>query len=931
MPLPARERLGPYEVLELSSARGDGESYKASDTRTNRIVALHMFPPEWPAERKESFEREARAVASLGNPHICAPEEFGQQNGIAFFVTEHIEGQTLAVRLKGRPMDPGEVLAAAIAIAGALDQAHRAGIGHRGLNPSNIVFAKDGVKVLDFGWADPQPADAGPGLAYTAPEMLRGASAAAETASAPSLKSSGAGSNRFGAAPLPARAADARADFFSLGAILYEMIAGKPAFEGKTPAVLMAALRTADPNPLPESRPGASPALERAVQRCLAKDPEERWQTAHDLLIHLQWIAEDRATAPAGRISRHMRIAWIAAGVLAAALALPAALYFRGPGEGERFQFRVPVRGLSTSDIAISPDGRTLAVVAQPTSADTPELYVRRVGALAIQKLGGTAGASQPFWSPDSRFIGFVADGRLKKVSAAGGAPQNLTGDVEGFSGGTWNRDGTILFGSPKGLFRVSAEGGAAAPVTTAGAQETGHLWPNFLPDGRHFLYLAGSEDAANGGVFVGSLDSREKVRLTTAESNAVYAAPGYVLFHRDASLFAQPFDARKLALRGEPIHVADEVSGSGGGRASFDVSQNGALIYFQGANTELGRAQTVPGAKWAWFDASGKMIEQAGPSGPFGDIDLSPDGKLIAVSRQEARGPADIWLIDWQRAGVITRLTLDPGDNLDPVWSPDGKRVAFTTYRKGNADIYVKNADGTGAETPLLETSGNEIVKDWSKDGRYLAYLTGPAESRDIWMLPLEGDRKPLPVVQGHFQKSEPQFSYDGKLLAYVSNETGAYQVNVMVLPAGARIQVSKDGGGQPRWRRDGKQLYYRSADAKLMAVDIHLEPGGGLSSGAPTILFGNLFTGNGVGAANLTRHMWAPSPDGKRFLLRLTNLATPAPAGATANSVPQAESVYIVPGQQAVPAARPLQRNIATGLTVIQHWASAPGKAGR
>jgi Tol biopolymer transport system component len=886
-----------------------------------------MLPPEWPAERKESFEREARAAASLGNPHICAPEEFGQQNGIAFFVTEHVEGQTLAERLKGRPTALDEVLATAIAVAGALGQAHRAGIVHRALSPSNVVLTKEGVKLLNFGWAEPHPPDAAPGLPYTAPELLsKGVSGAAESTSSASSRSSGPSSGRSGAAPIQGKAADARADIFSFGAILYEMIAGKPAFEGKTPAVLMAALRTAEPNPLPECRPGTPQALERAVQRCLAKDPEERWQTAHDLLIHLQWIAEDGATGPARGISRHARIVLIAAGLAAAALSLPAARYFRGPGEAERFQFRLPVRGLNTGDISISPDGRNMALVIQPTQADTPALYVRRVDALPFQKLGGTEGSSQPFWSPDSRFIGFVADGRLKKVSAAGGAPQNLTGNVEGFSGGTWNREGTILYGSPRGLFRVSAEGGAAAQVTTAGAQETGHLWPNFLPDGRHFLYLAWSGDGASSGIFVGSLDSKEKTRLIGAESNAAYAAPGYVLFHREASLFAQPFDARKLALRGEPVHVADEVSGSGGGRANFEVSQTGALIYYQGANAQLGRAQVVPGASWGWFDASGRLIEKAGPSGPFGDIDLSPDGKLIAVSRQEASGPADIWLIDWQRAGVITRLTLDPGDNLNPVWSPDGKRVAFTTYRKGNADIYVKNADGTGAETPLLESSADEIVKDWSKDGRYLGYLTGPPEFRDIYMLPLDGDRKPLPVVQGHFQKSEPQFSYDGKLLAYVSNETGAYQVNVMVLPAGARIQVSKDGGGQPRWGRDGKQLYYRSADAKLMAVDIHPEPGGGLSSGPPRVLFGNLYTGNGVAAANLTRHMWSLSPDGKRFLVRLAQYTADAPAGA----VPQASTTYNVPGQSG-PTAAPASRGITTGLTVIQHWASAPGKAER
>jgi hypothetical protein len=492
-----------------------------------------------------------------------------------------------------------------------------------------------------------------------------------------------------------------------------------------------------------------------------------------------------------------------------------------------------------------------------------------------------------------------------------------------------------ILFGSPKGLFRVSAEGGAAAQVSTVGAPETGHFWPNFLPDGHHFLYLAWSEDPASRGVFVGSLDSAEKKRLMAAESNPVYAAPGYVLFHREGSLFAQPFDAGKRAVRGEPIHLADEVSISRSSHGNFGASQNGVLIYFQGIVNQrvIGRGETVENARWGWFDATGKLIEQAGPNGPFGDIDLSPDGRLIAVTRQEAGKSADIWIIDWQRAGVINRLTLAAGDNMGPVWSPDGKRVAYTTYRKGNADIYVKNADGSGAETPLLQTTADEIVKDWSKDGRYLAYLTGPADSRDIYVVPLDGDKKPVPVVQGNFQKSEPQFSYDGKLLAYVSDETGEPQVNVMVLPAGARIQVSKDGGGQPRWRRDGKGLYYRATApnnslAKLMAVDIDLKPGGVLSSGAPREVFGGLFVGNNAGAANPTRHMWDLSPDGKRFLVRLSN-APAAPANTPGAALPQAPITYTQAGQAGQGAPVPGPRS--TGLTVIQNWASAPGKADR
>jgi len=543
------------------------------------------------------------------------------------------------------------------------------------------------------------------------------------------------------------------------------------------------------------------------------------------------------------------------------------------------------------------------------------------VGALAFNKLGGTDDAAQPFWSPDSRYIAFVAGGRLKKVGVSGGAPQDI-GAAAGFSGGTWNTEGTILFGSPKGLHRVSAEGGRPAAITTPAQKETGHLWPNFLPDGRHFVYLAWSGEGSARAAFIGNFDSKDKTRLMNVESNVVYAAPGYVLFHREASLFAQPFDARKRTVSGEPVHVADQVfSNPANGHGGFSVSQNGVLLYFQGAGAPAGRAEVMQGTFFGWRDRTGRSIESGGEAGPYGDMDLSPDGKQIALTRQDAgAGGGDIWVVDWQRAGVSTRLTLDSGDDINPVWSPDGLRVAFTTFRKGNADIYVKNANGVGVETPLLESSSDEMVEDWSKDGRYLAYLSGQGTVPDIYVLPLFGDQKPVPVVQGNFRKNEPQFSYDGKWLAYTSDESGTFQVYVMSFPVGnEKILVSTDGGGMPRWRRDGKELFYRALDSRVMAVD--LKTAGKLESGVPRVLFGT--SGGNPGGYDPSRHMMSVTPDGQRFLVRTFQTG----GAATGLGIPRAPFNFLGTGNF-LRGGRATLGQISNGLTVIQHWTSGLGK---
>jgi Tol biopolymer transport system component len=921
--LDAGTRFGPYEIVALLGAGGMGEVYKASDTRLNRTVAIKVLQPYWEGhpDMKERFDREARTIASLTHPHICTLHDIGREGETDYIVMEYLEGKTLAQRLERGALPLDEALKVAIAIADALDKAHRMGIVHRDLKPANVMLTPSGPKLLDFGLATlvapekpastpsaatgvarPPRADAtSPGmivgtLQYMAPEQIEGA--------------------------VP----DARTDLFALGSILYEMVTGTKAFEGKNRALLIAAIATLELDPVSKAQPAASGALDHVAKRCLAKDPDDRWQTAHDLALQLRWIVEGGVTGAqpvaARGLDKRVSLVLTAALVLVAVMAWPAMLYLRGSQESEAFQFRIPVAGLSDADIAISPDGQTIALVARPNTQEPSSLFVRPVGSTTFRKLGGTDDASLPFWSPDSNTIAYAASGRLKRVDASGGAPKDI-GEAKGFAGGAWNREGTIVFGSATGLFRVSAEGGKPEAITTVEKPETGHFWPSFLPNGRQYVYLAWSGEAANRAVFAGTLGSKEKTRLMAAESNAAYASPGYIVFHREATLFAQPFNAETLALAGEPIHIADQLAFSGAnGRGHFDVSQNGVLLYFQGGGTAAvggsGRAQIVAAnAVFGWRDRTGRQLGLAGQQGAYGDIDLSPDGKFIAITRQDSAPGADIWVIDWERAGVPTRLTLDPADDINPVWSPAGDRIAFTTYRKGNADVYVKNANGVGQETPLLNSSSNEIVEDWSKDGKYIAYKLGQDAFEDLYVLPLSGgDKKPIPVVTGPFRKDEPQFSYDGKWLAYTSNESGAtFEVYVISFPAlDQKLRISAiGGGGQPRWRKDGKELYYRSPDNGAMAVDI--KPGPRIEAGIPHRLFG---MADSTTSRDPVRHQWNVTPDGLRFLVRYGN-GSGATLGQGGTSIISPNAP--VQGGQPV-AAGGGQAFVSSGLTVIRGW---------
>jgi Tol biopolymer transport system component len=441
---------------------------------------------------------------------------------------------------------------------------------------------------------------------------------------------------------------------------------------------------------------------------------------------------------------------------------------------------RVPIIGLGQGHFAVAPDGREIAVVAQPDGHDTTAIFVRRVDAPVFRRLPGTEEAVQPFWSPDSRSIAFVVGGRLKRVDASGGAPKDIA-PVSSFAGGAWNRANTIVFGSDKGLFQVSAEGGTPEPVTGIEAPDTGHIWPSFLPDGRHYLFSIWSGDPSRRAVYVGSLDAKERTRLMDGETNVVYAASagmgrasGYLLFHREASLFAQPFDPESRTTSGS----ADQVTGGLAydplhGRGYFAASDSGVLVFDQSTSVASGRGRTT-NQQFAWVNRKGGRLDAAVPSGPHGDIALSADRRFVAITRHEAGAPgADIWIRDW-KAGNEYRLTMDPSDDINPVWSPTGDQVAFTTWRAGNADIFVKNANGLGAELPLVQTPADEFVEDWSHDGRYLACLVGrDGGYQDIYVIPLAGDRKPIPVVLGPFRKDE--FSHYRATFASTRRPCGA------------------------------------------------------------------------------------------------------------------------------------------------------------
>jgi serine/threonine protein kinase len=860
MPLDSGTRLGPYELLAPVGAGGMGEVYRAKDTRLERTVAVKVLPAHLSenAESRQRFEREARTISQLSHPHICALYDVGNQDGVEFLVMEYLEGQTLAERLVRGPPPLEQVLRYGIEIADALDKAHRQGIVHRDLKPGNVMITKSGVKLLDFGLAK--------AVAPATPQQMT----SFPTQQALTQEGTILGTFQYMAPEqLEGKEADPRTDIFALGAVLYETATGRKAFSGKSQASLISSIMGSEPPPVSAVAPMTPPAFDRIVRKCIAKDPEDRWQSAADLGSELKWISESSQTDPPlpliSRARRRDRLfLWMALAVAMAALAFTV-LRREPTATPRKIRFTIPLPEGNTfgsfaqaGAVAVSPDGRRLAFTAVPPGGRSA-LWVRDLDALTPRVLPGTEGAALPFWSPDSRFIGYFAGGKIKRVDVSGGVSQTLC-DAPYAYGGTWSSDGVILFSpdSSQSLMRVAASGGAPTSETTLESGEIGHYWPSFLPDGRHYLLLIESEKTPSTEIHVGTLGKKEKRRLTAGESGALYAPPGYLLFVREGALTAQTFDARSLQLTGEPIPIAERVGRMGGAGPTrygpFSASSNGVLAY---------GAVAMVSSQLVWFDRRGQVLGIISP-GDYADPELSPDGKRVAVCRDDPKtGTPDIWIMEISR-GTQSRLTFHPRWEVYPVWSPDGSRIAFAWDKEGHTDIYLKPAGG-GVEELLLKERRATYPLDWSRDGRLLLFSAlDPKTGSDLWLLPLEGSRTPKPLLQTPFNEGEARISPDGRFFAYTSDESGRPEVYVRPLTSMAEHwQVSIQGGTKPEWRRDGKELFYLADDRRLMSLE--LKDGSGFDRSAPRPLFQTRaprvdFPG--------FHSLYAVTPDGQRFL---------------------------------------------------------------
>jgi serine/threonine protein kinase/Tol biopolymer transport system component len=885
MTIAASTRLGPYEILTPLGAGGMGEVYRARDTRLGRDVAVKVLPSSFSADadRLRRFEQEACAAGALNHPNILVIHHIDTYDGSPYIVSELLEGETLRDRLHGGALPQRKAIDYSLQVAHGLAAAHQKGIAHRDLKPENIFITNDGrVKILDFGLAkliasgdaDQSQTDiptrrvnTEPGLVigtvgYMSPEQLRG------------------------------KPADHRSDIFSFGAILYEMLSGKRAFRGESSAETMSAILREDPRELSETQKTINPALERVVQHCLEKNPEERFHSASDLAFAIQALSGSAAisgqmVAMAAQLERPKLgkyLPWIVAGIFAltSIILLPFAIssFKHAPARANvtRSAILPPENTsfLALNLFAVSPDGLRLAFVARDAKGQAM-LWIRPLDALTAQPLVGTDGistGSPPFWSPDSRLIAFFAGGKLKTIDTSGGPPQTVC-DAPNARGGTWNRDGVILFAPNPGgpIHRVFAAGGASTAVTKLdeSRRQSTHRWPYFLPDGHHFIYRVGGTGATaqneNNGIYLGSLESQEQRLILRADTSAAYAS-GHLLFAREGTLMAQPFDEKSFQLTGDAFPVAEHLQFDFIiTRAIFSVSENGVLAFQSGAARGDDRL--------VWFDRNGKQTGQLGEPGFYFQPQFSPDGQKLAVATFDTRaGSADIWLYELAR-NVPTRFTFDPASDVAPIWSPDGSTIIFSSNRKGPYDIYKKASTGAGSEEVLLESDEIKTANSWSADGRFIVYTSADAKANtkeDLWILPLFGDHKPFPFLRTQFNESFAQFSTDGHWIAYVSDESGSNQVYIAPFPGpGGKWQASRAGGSEPRWRGDGKELFFLAPDNKLMAVEVNAKEF--------TLEIGNAQLLFEVHPATSPGSHYDVTGDGKRFLVDSSGEGSSAP----------------------------------------------------
>jgi len=838
-----------------------GEVYRARDTKLKRDVAIKILPEEFSHDRDRvnRFQREAEVLALLNHPNIAAIYDLQEAGGAQLLVLELVEGETLAGRIARGPILVEEALSIAKSICEALEAAHEKGIIHRDLKPANVKLTTDGkVKVLDFGLAK----------AFETP------AAGMNLSNSPTLISGSVPGVILGTAAYMApeqakgKTVDRRADIWAFGVVLYEMLTGRMLFSDETVSETMAAviMKAPDWTALPPNIPAHVRDL---LRRCLVKEPRNRLRDIGDARMAIEEVQNgaevegDVAHAPVRRRSR--ALVGIAAVLFSLAIFSLGALsfvYFFNRGTPP--EIRVEVNTPSTTDpfsFAISPDGRLLVFSA--SNEGKSQLWVRPLDSLAARPLPGTDGANLPFWSPDSTSIGFFADGRLKRIDILGGVPQVVAKAPSG-RGGAWNRGGTILFAPGVGaLFKVLATGGEAVAVTRLETAQTAHKFPQFLPDGRHFLYFVQGGPAQ--GIYAGSLDGGSSKWLADADAGAVVSPSGFLLFLRQTNLFAQAFDFKRQELSGNPLPVAEQAAHDVLTSAAGFSASSGIVAYRIGS---AGAARQL-----MWLDRSGKSVGTIGAPDTVGltDVELSPDGKRVAVART-VNGDQDVWLIDTAR-GVPTRFTFDAAIDAYPVWSSDGRRVVFESNRKGVFNLYWKLSDGAGADELLLESDQNKAPADWSSDGRFLLFRSNdPQTGHDLWVLPVSGDKKPFPFLKTPFVELDGQFSPDGKWIAYQSNESGRFEIYVQPFPGpGGKFQISTNGGAQPRWNKNGKEIFYVSLDSKMMVAPVKLSADGqSLESWTPAVLFPVRIAGGPLpGTTN--KQQYAVSSDGQRFLVNL------------------------------------------------------------
>jgi Tol biopolymer transport system component len=856
--------LGPYQIEEAVGAGGMGEVYRAQDTRLDRTVAIKVLPAhlaESP-ELRQRLEREAKAVSSLTHPHICSLFDIGHEDGVEYLVMEFIEGETLGERLKKGALPIEELLRYGTQIADALEKAHRQGITHRDLKPGNIMLTEEGAKLLDFGLAKADDGIGGSDAELTVSPTISQPLTAAGTI---------VGTYHYMAPEqLEGKAVDARTDIFAFGAVLYEMATGQRAFTGGSQASLIAEVMHEMPRPASSIQPMTPPALDRVIQSCLAKDPNDRWQTAHDLKLQLQWIAEGGSvvglpTPVSARRRSRERLAWIAAAVAAAAAVVFAVGYVhRAPDPQQQIRFQIPPpSGLGfVGSPRISPDGRFLAFRGIDENG-AAQIWLRPMDSLEARPIPGAENIqpdSRPFWSPDSRHVAFfTADLKLKRIPVAGGVAQTIC-EADG-NDGSWSVNGEILFdgADPDPLLRVAAGGGVAKPEVVVDLEggERSVAWPEFLPDGHHFLYLL-EDGEGNNKLMLRKIGEKKTTVLGETDSRVQFVEPGFLLFVKNQTLLGLPFDGHSQSVIGEPIPLVDSVSAASYGLADFSASIGGTLV-FRGGTSEASARQLV------WFDRAGMELGPIGEPGQNWNPWLSPSGRhvVLQVFEPDADG-SDLWILDQER-GVLSRFTFHAASDATPVWSPDGSRIVFSSRRgeDGRYNLYVKNASGAGEVEELLMIDGRVHPGDWTRDGDYLSYmLRAENGSWDVWALPIDGQGVPFPVANKEFQEVRASFSPDGKWIAYQSDESGREEIYVQRFPEpGGKWQISVNGGLEPFWTAGGSEITFRDQSGTFFAVPVVLSDT--VNAGIPEELFeSSLFP-------MAARNLYQVTPDGQRFLL--------------------------------------------------------------